>query len=94
MESVRLCQVPEQIMWKIFPFEIGMSFAFQGFCCQQFQGCTSVHLFTLASAGTGIADSFRFYILGRLPFRQMVNIAETMITGNFASGRWVGSLQC
>ena len=40
-----------------------------------------MHLFTLASAGTGMADSFRFYILGRLPFRQMVNIAETMSLG-------------
>ena len=28
-----------------------------------------------------MADSFRFYILGRLPFRQMVNIAETMSLG-------------
>ena len=50
-----------------------------------------MHLFTLASAGTGIVDSFRFYILGRLPFIQMMSIAETMVTGNLASGRRVGT---
>ena len=50
-----------------------------------------MHLFTLASAGTGVANSFRFYILGGLPFIQMVSIAETKFTGNLASGRRVGT---
>ena len=48
--------------WRNWRFSIWdwIRFAFYSFSCQEFQGCTSVHLFTLVSASTEAADSFTF----------------------------------